>query len=89
MQSSFLLLLQSCLLITLLIYLLSFVSTLWILNSFLASVVINYNEGVLRNRKNHVLTVMSVGHALHVLTNNQLVGDVGSSQNLFFVKKQM
>ncbi|RZC00781.1 beta-galactosidase 1-like [Glycine soja] len=37
-------------------------------------VVINSNEGFLRNGKNPVLTVLSAGHALHVFINNQLSG---------------
>ncbi|XP_020224994.1 beta-galactosidase 1 [Cajanus cajan] len=42
-------------------------------------VVINPNEGFLRNGKNPVLTVLSAGHALHVFINNQLSGTVYGS----------
>ncbi|OIW17176.1 hypothetical protein TanjilG_18131 [Lupinus angustifolius] len=37
-------------------------------------VVINSNEGFLRNGKSPVLTVLSAGHALHVFVNGQLSG---------------
>ncbi|CAJ1950963.1 unnamed protein product [Sphenostylis stenocarpa] len=37
-------------------------------------VVIDPNEGFLRNGKNPFLTVFSAGHALHVFINNQLAG---------------
>ncbi|KAK4269257.1 hypothetical protein QN277_022441 [Acacia crassicarpa] len=37
-------------------------------------VVINSNEGFLRNGKDPVLTVLSAGHALHAFVNGQLAG---------------
>ncbi|MED6125012.1 Beta-galactosidase 1 [Stylosanthes scabra] len=37
-------------------------------------VVINSNEGFLRNGKDPVLTAMSAGHAMHVFINGQLSG---------------
>ncbi|XP_061374609.1 beta-galactosidase 1 isoform X1 [Gastrolobium bilobum] len=43
-------------------------------------VVINPNEGFLRNGKNPVLTVLSAGHAMHVFINSQLSGTVYGSQ---------
>ena len=42
---------------------------------FLASVVIDPNEGFLRNGKDPVLAVFSAGHALHVFVNGQLSGE--------------
>ncbi|KAK7325120.1 hypothetical protein VNO77_29211 [Canavalia gladiata] len=42
-------------------------------------VVIDSNEGFLRNGKDPVLTVLSAGHALHVFVNGQLSGTVYGS----------